>query len=113
MDVRERCHCVGYWLWFQGSCRGRLAVGVNLLLEETSRSIDHLDPFLVAFVARPSTMDVTITLAAIPANPALRNLQFSPDGQVLLAPLFALYILVHKTQRSGRIVNRTNIPPQT
>ncbi|KAF9649199.1 hypothetical protein BDM02DRAFT_3095185 [Thelephora ganbajun] len=38
-------------------------------------------------------MDATITIAAIPTDPALQNLQFSPDGQVLLATRFALYIL--------------------
>jgi hypothetical protein len=46
------------------------------------------------------TMDTTITLAAIPADPALQNLQFSPDGQVLLATRSALYILVRETKRS-------------
>ncbi|KAF9785254.1 putative zinc-finger of transcription factor IIIC complex-domain-containing protein [Thelephora terrestris] len=38
-------------------------------------------------------MDTTISLAAIPADPTLQNIQFSPDGQVLLATRHALYIL--------------------
>ena len=48
-------------------------------------------------------MDATVTLAAIPADPAIQNLRFSPDGQVLLATRSALYILVHETKCSGRI----------
>ena len=50
-------------------------------------------------------MDTAITLAAIPADPTLQNLQFSLDGQVLLATRSLLYILVPTRNRSRCIVN--------
>ena len=57
-------------------------------------------------------MDATITLAAIPAEPTQQNLQFTPDGQVLLATRSALYILVREP--NDLLHNtRTNTPSQT
>ena len=90
-DCSSRVHLEVDWWW------------MLRLLEETNGSIDHLDPFLVSFISGPSTMesDATIAPATVPADSALQNLQTSPDVQVLLA---ALYILVHETKRSGRIV---------
>ncbi|KAF9649219.1 hypothetical protein BDM02DRAFT_3114167 [Thelephora ganbajun] len=54
-------------------------------------------------------MDATITTAAIPAGPALQNLQFSPGGEVLLATRSALYILAHEVQCSGCIANEQTL----
>ena len=104
MDVRDRCHCISCLFWPQSSCRDRPVVDAELKMDRLRRAKPHQPITLIRFWS-PAFMDTTITLATIPADPALQNLQFSPDGQVILATRSALYILVHETNYSGCVVN--------
>lgn len=101
--------CVSCRLSSQSSCRSQLVVDVRRRVREgrpgqsparigralrLGSTFGVSDPFLNSFTLRSPAAYTTITLVAFQKVPALRNIQFSSGGQVLLATRSALCVLV-------------------